>query len=177
MSLVNVTSAKVSDRCGGVGGCEEALAPTSPHVNPADAASTRLILLSIDIVQTPEELERKPVNYTRADITGTASAAAVAGRLHLSVTGSKQDDGGLTMRDKPGEQDQRDTEQQNKYVQGGKGRKDEVGRSGIYPASSPDAPPDAAIRTEGELAGKTRRRQPVESEGDAENLDRESGTD
>ena len=38
------------------------------------------------------------------------------------------------------------------HIQGGKGRKDEVGGSGIYPASSPDAPADAEIRTEAELA-------------------------
>jgi hypothetical protein len=32
---------------------------------------------------------------------------------------------------------------QSDYMKGGKGRKDEVGRSGVYPASSPDAPGDA----------------------------------
>jgi hypothetical protein len=37
------------------------------------------------------------------------------------------------------------------YIRGGKGRRDEVGRSGIYPASLPDAPPDSAVRSEGEL--------------------------
>lgn len=42
---------------------------------------------------------------------------------------------------------------QSEYVKGGKGRKDEVGRSGIYPASSPDAPADAQVRSEGELVG------------------------
>jgi hypothetical protein len=44
-----------------------------------------------------------------------------------------------------------DATQASEYVKGGKGRKDEVGRSGIYPASAPDAPVDAEIRTEGEL--------------------------
>jgi hypothetical protein len=37
------------------------------------------------------------------------------------------------------------------YVRGGKGRKDDVGRSGIYPASAPDAPADAEVRTPGEF--------------------------
>ena len=41
----------------------------------------------------------------------------------------------------------------NDYMRGGKGRKDEVGGSGIYPASVPDAPADAEVRTEGDLVG------------------------
>jgi hypothetical protein len=45
-----------------------------------------------------------------------------------------------------------DSSQSDDYVKGGKGRKDEVGKSGIYPASSTDAPADAEVRTEGELA-------------------------
>jgi hypothetical protein len=44
------------------------------------------------------------------------------------------------------------TTERNEYMRGGKGRRDEVGRSGIYPASSADAPGDAQIRSEGELA-------------------------
>jgi hypothetical protein len=44
-----------------------------------------------------------------------------------------------------------DDERERDYVRGGKGRKDEVGGSGIYPASSPDAPGDAEIRSEGDL--------------------------
>jgi len=56
-------------------------------------------------------------------------------------------------------------EAQSEYMKGGKGRKDEVGKSGIYPASSPDAPGDSVLRAEGELAGhagasSTRRRNP-----------------
>jgi hypothetical protein len=39
------------------------------------------------------------------------------------------------------------------YIKGGKGRRDEVGRSGIYPGSSPNAPGDAEVRSEGELGG------------------------
>jgi hypothetical protein len=45
-----------------------------------------------------------------------------------------------------------ETTQPDEYMKGGKGRRDEVGGSGIYPASSPDAPADAEIRSEGELA-------------------------
>ena len=37
------------------------------------------------------------------------------------------------------------------YVKGGKGRKDDVRGSRIYPASAPDAPPDADVRTVGEF--------------------------
>lgn len=46
------------------------------------------------------------------------------------------------------------------YMRGGKGRRDEVGRSGIYPASSPNAPADAEIRGQGEL-GHPNRTRPV----------------
>ena len=46
---------------------------------------------------------------------------------------------------------QSEQERQNEYMRGGKGRKDEVGGSGIYPASSTNAPGDAQLRSEGEL--------------------------
>jgi len=46
---------------------------------------------------------------------------------------------------------------QKEYVRGGKGRKDKIEKSGIYPASAPDAPGDAVIRTEGELVGHSSR--------------------
>jgi len=39
----------------------------------------------------------------------------------------------------------------DEYMRGGKGRKDEVRGSGIYPASSANAPADAETRTVGEL--------------------------
>jgi hypothetical protein len=39
-------------------------------------------------------------------------------------------------------------------VRGGKGRRDEVGHTGIYPASDPNAPADAETRTPGELGRK-----------------------
>jgi len=46
------------------------------------------------------------------------------------------------------------------YMRGGKGRRDEVGRSGVYPADSPDAPRSAPIREPGEYvhhAGGSRK--------------------
>jgi hypothetical protein len=52
----------------------------------------------------------------------------------------------------------------DEYMKGGKGRRDEVGGSGIYPASSPDAPKDAEIRTEGELA-KHKGPRPTSGQG------------
>jgi hypothetical protein len=56
---------------------------------------------------------------------------------------------------------------QDDYVRGGKGRKDEVGKSGIYPASAPDAPADAELRGEGELVSHTKpRRKPEDAEDD-----------
>lgn len=52
----------------------------------------------------------------------------------------------------------------DEYMKGGKGRRDEVGGSGIYPASSPDAPKDAEIRSEGELA-KHKGPRPTSEQG------------
>ena len=43
------------------------------------------------------------------------------------------------------------SERDQEYVKGGKGRRDEVGGSGIYPASSANVPADAEIRSESEL--------------------------
>ena len=57
-----------------------------------------------------------------------------------------------------------DGERERAYVTGGKGRKDEVGGSGIYPASSSDAPGDAEIRSEGDLGHH--RSVPEAFEGD-----------
>jgi hypothetical protein len=58
------------------------------------------------------------------------------------------------------------TQRQNDYMRGGKGRKDEVGRSGIYPASAPDAPTNAPVRTEADLAAhKGPRPKPTEEQG------------
>lgn len=58
-----------------------------------------------------------------------------------------------------------ETSRSDNYVRGGKRRKDEVGRSGIYPASSPDAPGDSEVRTEGGLA---RQRGPQRKRSDEE---------
>jgi hypothetical protein len=48
---------------------------------------------------------------------------------------------------------QSDADRQSDYIRGGKGRKDEVGGSGIYPASSDHIPADAEIRSEAGLVG------------------------
>jgi hypothetical protein len=50
------------------------------------------------------------------------------------------------------EPNQGSAERSDDYVKGGKGRKDDVRGSRLYPTSSPDAPRDAEIRTEGNLA-------------------------
>jgi hypothetical protein len=42
-------------------------------------------------------------------------------------------------------------ERSTEYVKGGRGRKDDVRGSGIYPTSSANAPSDAEVRTEGDL--------------------------
>jgi hypothetical protein len=60
--------------------------------------------------------------------------------------------------------DESETSQPDEYMKGGKGRRDEVGGSGIYPASSPDAPEDAEIRSEGELA-KHKGPRPTSEQG------------
>ena len=58
--------------------------------------------------------------------------------------------------------DQRDLD----YVRSGKGRKDEIGRSGIYPASAAGAPPDAKAVDQEELG----HRSPVEALARAEDV-------
>jgi len=40
---------------------------------------------------------------------------------------------------------------QTEYMRGGKGRKDEVGGSGVYPASAANVPEDAVVRGPGEF--------------------------
>ena len=51
------------------------------------------------------------------------------------------------------EKDEKDkpADRESEYMKGGKGRRDEVGGSGIYPASAPNVPADAEVRTEGDL--------------------------
>ena len=60
--------------------------------------------------------------------------------------------------------DQPNTSVSDDYMRGGKGRKDEVGGSGIYPASAPNVPDDAQIRSEGQLVhhGQPRSMHPLE---------------
>ena len=45
----------------------------------------------------------------------------------------------------------RSSDRESEYMKGGKGRRDDVRGSGIYPASAPNAPADAEVRTEGDL--------------------------
>ncbi len=74
--------------------------------------------------------------------------------------------------------DQRDPtkpNRDNEYMRGGKGRKDEVGGSGIYPASSPNAPADAEVRSEGELASHKGPRQKPSDE--QQKSDQSSGSE
>jgi hypothetical protein len=51
------------------------------------------------------------------------------------------------MAGKSSDTKQRKDDQSSEYVKGGKGRTDDVRGSGVYPASSPDAPSDAEVRT------------------------------
>jgi hypothetical protein len=60
-------------------------------------------------------------------------------------------------------------DREREYVTGGKGRKDEVGGSGIYPASAPNVPADAEIRSEGGLVDhRGPRRESTEKQSDAQ---------
>jgi hypothetical protein len=72
-----------------------------------------------------------------------------------------------------------DQHDQDDYMRGGKGRKDEVGGSGIYPASSPDAPADSEIRSEGELArhGTPRQKPAPAHDPDVKKSDESSGSE
>jgi len=63
---------------------------------------------------------------------------------------------------------------QDEYMQGGKGRIDEVGGSGIYPASAPNAPDDAVIRGQGELGHSGSRYPPPQQGGDSGDDNRDS---
>ena len=56
------------------------------------------------------------------------------------------------MAGKSSDTTQRKDDQSSEYVKGGKGRTDDVRGSGVYPASSPDAPGDAELRTVQEFA-------------------------
>jgi hypothetical protein len=67
------------------------------------------------------------------------------------------------MAEKP-EETRPEADRENEYMKGGKGRKDEVGGSGIYPASAPDVPADAEIRSEAGLVGHKGPPQKTEDE-------------
>src|SRR5262245_36962294 len=71
----------------------------------------------------------------------------------------------------------RSEQDRDEYVKGGRGRKDEVGRSGIYPASSPDAPADAEVRSPGNLVGHTEVRRKVTDDQDVKKADQSSGSE
>lgn len=56
--------------------------------------------------------------------------------------------------------------QHNDEVTQGKGRRDEVGRSGVYPESGPHpSEPDAPMRTQGEWGSGPERERPGGAEG------------
>lgn len=57
-----------------------------------------------------------------------------------------------------------EADRQDEYIRGGKGRKDEVGGSGIYPASAPDVPADAEIRSEAGFGHKGPEPNPPEEQ-------------
>jgi hypothetical protein len=69
------------------------------------------------------------------------------------------------------------TKDQDDYMRGGKGRKDEVGGSGIYPASSPDAPADAEVRSEAELGSHRSPRKPRVNDQASSKTDLSSGSE
>jgi hypothetical protein len=81
------------------------------------------------------------------------------------------------MTDQRDDNRQSNQKRQQEYVKGGKGRKDEVGGSGIYPASSPDAPGDAQIRSEGGLVGHKGSRPKATDEEDLKKSDQSSGSE
>ena len=69
------------------------------------------------------------------------------------------------------------TDRQNDYMRGGKGRKDEVGKSGIYPTSAPDAPINAEVRSEGELVGHKGPQQKPRKEQGSQKTDDSFGSE
>jgi hypothetical protein len=72
------------------------------------------------------------------------------------------------MPQEPDDKPNADNDREQEYVRGGKGRKDEVGHSGIYPASAHNAPAGAEIRGQGEL-GHPNRTRPVGSPDETSN--------
>jgi hypothetical protein len=51
------------------------------------------------------------------------------------------------MAGKSPDANQRRVDRSSEHMKGGKGRTDDVRGSGVYPASAPDAPRDAEVRT------------------------------
>jgi hypothetical protein len=68
-------------------------------------------------------------------------------------------------------------QRQDEYIRGGKGRKDEVGRSGIYPASSADAPADAEPRSQGDFVRHEGAHPKRSSEQGPQKTDQTSGSE
>jgi hypothetical protein len=64
------------------------------------------------------------------------------------------------MSSKRRDPNQRNLDRSSEYLKGGKGRTDDVRGSGIYPASSPDAPSDAEVRTAREFVKHGGPKQP-----------------
>ena len=81
------------------------------------------------------------------------------------------------MADQKNDDRQSNPERQDEYMKGGKGRKDEVGGSGIYPASSADAPADAQIRSEGGLVGHKGPLPKSTTEQSVKKTDQSSGSE
>ena len=56
-------------------------------------------------------------------------------------------------------------------------KREEVGGSGVYPASSPNAPPNAQVRTEAELVGHRGPEPRRRNEQDVKKSDQSSGSE
>lgn len=69
------------------------------------------------------------------------------------------------------DRDAQQDSQSNDYIRG-KGRRDEVGRSGIYPASAPDAPAEADVKTPGDFVHHSTRTEQDDDLIGAERLPR-----
>jgi hypothetical protein len=72
-------------------------------------------------------------------------ALAIATRRVSSVNRTSQEED--EMASKSSDTNQRNVDRASEYMKGGKGRTDDVRGSGVYPASAPDAPGDAEVRT------------------------------
>jgi hypothetical protein len=68
-------------------------------------------------------------------------------------------------------------DRQNEYMRGGKDQRDQIGGSGIYPASAPNAPAHAEIRSESELVRHQGPPQKPTEEQGFKKSDRSSGSE